>query len=99
MKTDIKQIIYQALDNAKCIIDEDEESGIVTVYAQDGIWDFTIPMVNEDKEEELKVKSTKNAPIACWGSLEKVQAWQEAGGLNGLLAGEAGYGDEEGDQQ
>ena len=25
------------------------------------------------------------APLGCWGSLEKVHAWQKAGGLHGVM--------------
>ena len=40
----IKEIVYKALEDAKCIVEEDTTIGIVTVYVPNGdIWDFTIP--------------------------------------------------------
>lgn len=42
---DIKQIIKDALLKKECVIEENPDTGIITVYGMDGsMWDFTVPL-------------------------------------------------------
>lgn len=78
------------------------EDFLTAVFSNDLVRSFEQADDTNAYNMQTYVRFLHNAPIACWGSLEKVQAWQDAGGLNELLGGGGyrGYGEgDRGDQQ